>query len=96
MTAEHAPEQIARAFEIADQAMFEQLCGECVSLQPEIEELDVITWGLVDECCEPVTTLAAAAEAIQEAFNWLMSRGIVDLCSDEGGEYIAVVRRPWE
>ena len=96
MTAEHTPEQIARAFDIADEAMFELICSERVT-QDTSETPDGYTaWGLVDDAGCEVKTLAEAGEALHEAYDWLKPRGIVELCTDDSGEYIAVVRRPWE
>jgi len=88
---EFTPEQTRRAFEIADRAMFEQMCCEAVP-----QDANETAYALVDEAAKPVTTLAAASEAIRGAFAWLRERGMAELASDAGGEYIVVVRRPWE
>jgi len=88
---EPTPEQIARAFEIADEAMFELLESECV---PHDEFRTVL--GLTDDGQLEVKTLAEAAPAIQEAYEWLHPRGYVELGQDKDGEFINVIRRPGE
>lgn len=87
----HTPEQIARAFEIADEAMFELLESEGV---PGDEHRTV--FGFVDEGCQEVTSLAEASTALRETFEWLRQRGYVELGSDGNGEFVNVVRRPGE
>jgi hypothetical protein len=85
------PEQIARAFEIADEAMYELLDTEGVPCDEHRT-----AFGLVDDCSQEVTTLAEACPALQEAFEWLRDRGYVELGQDKNGEFINVVRRPGE
>jgi len=87
----HTPEQIAHAFEIADEAMYELLESEGV---PGDEHRTV--FGLVDETCQEVAALAEASPALREAFEWLRDRGYVELGSDKDGEFINVIRRPGE
>lgn len=82
---------VARAFQIADEAMFERLESECV---PSDEYRTVL--GLTDEGQQEVKTLAEASSAIQEAYEWLHPRGYVEVGEDKDGEFINVVRRPGE
>jgi hypothetical protein len=84
-------EQIARAFEIADEAKFELLDTEGVPYDEHRTAL-----GLVDDCCQEVTTLAEACPALRDAFEWLRDRGYVELGQDKDGEFINVIRRPGE
>jgi site-specific recombinase XerC len=76
------PAMCARAFEIADQAMAEQLTCHCV--QGEVDGV----LGLCDENGMEVGTLAQANSAIREAFEWLSLRGRATLERDSGGECI--------
>lgn len=78
-----------RAFEIADQAMFELLNSECI---PQDDRRSV--FGLVSESYTEVRSLAEASDAIREAVEWLEPRGFVKVSKDEAGEYIDVLRRP--
>lgn len=94
MTEVHTPEQIARAFEIADEAMFELLVSEGVPY--DSPATDATAFGLADEACQEVTSLAEASTALREAFEWLRQRGYVELGSDSSGEFVNVVRRPGE
>lgn len=88
------PEQIARAFAIADNAMYELLLSEGVP--HDGPAIDATAFGLVDEGCQEVCALDKASPALREAFEWLRDRGYVELGSDSSGEYINVVRRPGE
>jgi hypothetical protein len=90
------PAQIARAFEIADEAMFELLHSEGMPLADPGAEVDALVIGLVDENCMEVTKLAQASQALRDAFEWLQQRGYVELGSDTDGEYVQVLRRPGE
>lgn len=85
------PDQIGRAFEIADQAMFELLNSEGV---PGDEHRTV--FGFVDESCQEVASLAEASPAMRKAFEWLRERGYVELGEDKDGECVNVSRRPGE
>lgn len=86
------PPSAARAFEIADEAMFERLLSEGVLT----DGIDSTCIGFVDESCQEVHALAQACPAMREAFEWLQPRGYVDLGSDKDGEFINVCRRPGE
>lgn len=87
----HTAEQIARAFEIADEAMFELLLSEgCIT------SLDDVVVGFTDEGCQEVSSLADASTAMREAFEWLRQRGYVELGADGSGEFVNVIRRPGE
>ena len=86
-----------RAFQIADQAMYERLVCECMPLDGDQDGLCVgLTLGLVDERANEVPALSKAAEAIREAFEWLQPRGYVQLSTDQDGKYIDVLKRPGE
>lgn len=85
------PAQIARAFEISDQAMFELIESEGMPLD---EHRTV--FGLVDESYQEVTSLAQASPALREAVEWLQPRGYIEIANDQDGEFINVVRRPGE
>lgn len=85
------PSLTARAFEIADESMFEVLISHCV-IGDEFQTL----LGLVDEAGAEVRSLAEADANIAEAFEWLQPRGYVELAEDPEGEHILVVRRPGE
>lgn len=90
--AEHAPEQIARAFQIADEAMFEILISEGL---PD-DFIDTTMIVLCNDQAQEVTSLAEASAALREAYEWLQPRGYVELGTDGQGEFLNVVRRPGE
>jgi len=83
--------QVERAFEIADEAMFELLCGHGVQL-----DSNGCTWGMTNEQSVEVTHRAEASTAIADALDWLIPRGYVEVLSDAEGEFVAVIRRPGE
>jgi hypothetical protein len=85
------PEQIARAFAIADEAMFERLRTEGVPLDEHWT-----AFGLTDEGYMEEPALAEASEGMRETFEWLRDRGYVELGTDKDGEFINVLRRPGE
>lgn len=87
-----APPMVHRAFEIADEAMFELLISEGA---PD-DVIDTTVIGLCDESSQEVASLAEASAAMREAFEWLQPRGYVELGTDGNGEFIDVVRRPGE
>lgn len=87
-----APE-VHRAFEIADQAMFELLLSEG-ALHGNGADSTVI--GFTNEKSTEVMALAEASEAMREAFDWLKDRGYVELDRDGNGEFVSVIRRPGE
>lgn len=85
------PEQIARAFEIADEAMWELMLSEgCLT---SIDDTDI---GFCDDLCQEVASLGEASPALRESFEWLRQRGYVELGKDSDGEFITVIRRPGE
>lgn len=84
----------ARAFELADAAMYELLLSEAVPY--DSPAIDATAFGLVDEASQEVTKLSDASPALREAFEWLRDRGYVELASDDSGEFINVLRRPGE
>ena len=91
MTEPHTPEQIARAFQIADEAMYEILLSEgCIA---SIDDTEI---GFCNNLCQEVATLSDASPSLREAFDWLKARGYVELGSDADGEFVQVVRRPRE
>lgn len=85
-------EQIARAFAIADEAMYELLL--CEGVPYDSPATDATAFGMTDEDCHKVAELAKASTAMREAFEWLRDRGYVELASDKGGEFVTVLRRP--
>lgn len=87
------PAQIARAFEIADEAMFEMLLAHG-ALHGDGVDSTVI--GFTDEAAAEVMSLAEASDAMREAFEWLQPRGYVELDRDGEGEVVSVIRRPGE
>lgn len=82
-----------RAFEIADEAMFELLLAHG-ALHGNGVDSTVI--GFTDEAAAEVMSLAEASEAMRGAFEWLKDRGYVELDRDGNGEFISVIRRPGE
>jgi hypothetical protein len=94
MTTPPRPDQIARAFAIADEAMFELLLSEGVPGDAPASDATCI--GLTDEASQEVCSLCDASTAMREAFDWLRSRGYVELGTDTEGEFINVIRRPGE
>jgi hypothetical protein len=81
-----------RAFDIADEAMFELLLSEGAPGGG----LDATEIGFTDEQSQETGTLAGASAAMREAFDWLKERGYVELGSDKDGQFVQVVRRPGE
>lgn len=80
--------QTFRAFQIADEAMFELLVAHCVGGSDDAHLV------LVNDMQDAVRRLDEASEAIQEAVEWLLPRGFVAIGSGDGGEFIAILRRP--
>ncbi|MBK6616298.1 hypothetical protein [Ottowia sp.] len=78
-----------RAFEIADESMFELLMAHG---SPGGDDESQV--GLVDDVQGEVSTLAEASPAIREAVEWLEPRGFVTMRSDGSGQYVAVLKRP--
>lgn len=91
---QHDPATIARAFAIADEAMYELLLTEGVP--HDAPACDATCIGFADEGCQEVASLGDASTAMRDAFEWCRQRGYVELGSDEAGEYVQVVRRPGE
>lgn len=87
-----APPHVHRAFEIADESMFELLISEGM---PD-DAIDTTVIALCDEHSQEVASLAEASAAMREAFEWLEPRGYVELGTDQQGEHICVLRRPGE
>ncbi len=90
--AENTTQQIARAFQIADEAMFELLVSEGVPYDSPAQDATCI--GFTDEGCQEVCALADASAAMREAFEWLQPRGYVEIANDKDGEFVRVLRRP--
>lgn len=86
------PALVARAFEIADEAMYELLLTEGA---PD-DVIDTTVIGLRDGRGQEVGSLAKASDAMREAYEWLQLRGYVELAADADGEYVSVLRRPGE
>ena len=87
-----APE-VRRAFEIADEAMFELLLAHGMLHGNGVDSTVI---GFTDEASAEVMTLAEASAAMREAFEWLHPRGYVELDRDGEGEFVSVIRRPGE
>jgi hypothetical protein len=88
------PHTIARAFAIADEAMFELLLSEGVPGDNPASDATCI--GFTNEASQEVRSLCDASTAMREAFDWLRPRGYVQLGTDTEGEFINVIRRPGE
>lgn len=79
------PELQARAVQIADSCMRSEV--ECTGVG--FGQLQDHRYGLVDENCVEVKTLAEADWALREAFEYLRDRGLASLLPDDGyGEVI--------
>jgi len=87
----HDPATIDRAFAIADEAMFELICGHGVQIDSH-----GCAWSMTNEDCAEVKSRAEASGAIGDALDWLIPRGYVEVQSDAEGEFIAVLQRPGE
>lgn len=85
------PQEIARAFEIADQAMLDRLESVCAVSEPAPS-----AFGLVDDDGNEVRWLRDACPQVREAVEWLMPRGFVEMLPEFGGrgEFIALRRLP--
>ena len=81
------PEQIARAFEIADEAMYVQLRSYGWKRGNDASE---------ERYLYPPSQDSACGQQVKEAFEWLRPRGYVELGKDQDGEFINVIRRPGE
>lgn len=79
----------ARAFEIADEAMFEYLHSYGVTGH---KDQDVV--GFCADGHGEVFTLAEASDELREAVEWLAPRGYVRVEKDERGEFVRVLREP--
>ena len=84
--------QVARAFEIADKAMFEVLLTDGIA----DDSVDTSFVALCNDQCQEVTTLAEASQGMRDAYAWLQERGYVELGTDPQGEHIFVLKRPGE
>jgi hypothetical protein len=85
------PEQIARAFAIADEAMFTRFERYTRCKAPGDYNNLVPLSALHTDC-----TLVEAPMKLREAFEWLRQREYVELGQDKDGEFIHVLRRPGE
>ena len=85
-----AQQQCDRAFQIADEAMFELLSSHCIGIHEPGESLIP-----VDEDSKEVELVDLACSAIVDAVEWLKPRGYVDVVvGPDGSEVILVLRRP--
>ena len=76
-----------RAFQIADQAMLDLVL--CHGIPDEsVSQGSTGTVGLVDQGSCEVATLEEADPAVQEAYEWLHSRGLAEIISGPDGEAI--------
>lgn len=87
MSAQLSMALMQRAVEIADSCMRSDIECHCVHIG------GVLTgrYGLVDENCVEVRTLAASDPAIREAFDYLRARGLAELNTDDHGEVIQLL-----
>jgi len=83
---------IRRAFEIADESMFELLTSHGLLSRPVIEDRGGLI-RLASREGHEVKTLADADPAIREAFCWLEPRGLASLERDAHRECIRVPSR---
>lgn len=74
-----------KAFEIADAAMFDLLVAHGIPDEDLLDGQDSGIIYLVGDGQQEVKTLAEADPAIQDAFEWLQSRGLAQL-REEGGQ----------
>lgn len=85
-----AQQQCDRAFQIADEAMFELLSCNCIGIPEPGESLIP-----VDEDSKEVELVDLACHAIVDSVEWLKPRGYVDVVAGpDGNESILVLRRP--
>jgi hypothetical protein len=85
-----AQQQCDRAFQIADDAMFELLSSHSIGIPEPGESLIP-----VDEDSKEVELVDLACPAIVDAVEWLKPRGYVDVVAGpDGNEAILVLRRP--
>lgn len=82
----HTAEQIARAFEIADEAMLSLLRSHTVKC---VSDAMLLRRPLDDEGRE-VATVAEADAATQDAVAWLSERGLCEIIDEPGGEVITL------
>jgi len=75
--------QIARAFQIADEAMIDLL----VCHTHRLDEYGKLL-GLLSETGREVSSLAEAEQAVIEAVEWLQERGLCMLMDDPAGVVI--------
>lgn len=78
----------ARAFEIADEAMYELLessCGNVTGLGGPT------TFSLCNFDCQHVRNLDDACKSIKSAFEWLRSRGQAELVTGGSSEFIRII-----
>lgn len=85
-------QQQARAFEIADEAMFDAL----ESYGAPQDESGTVFELMGEFGTGVVHKLAEACPELREAIDWLRGREFVQLASDEQGEHVVVLRRPGE
>lgn len=74
-----------KAFEIADAAMFDLLVAHGIPDEDLVDGNECGIVGIVSSGQQEVTALAEADSAIQDAFEWLQSRGLAQL-REEGGQ----------
>ncbi len=85
---DHTPEQVQRAFAMADEAMWIQARSHAQVIDGKMY--------FVGNYPFPKRALATACPELKEAFDWLQDRGYVEIGKDKVGEFIAVLRRPGE
>lgn len=70
--------------------MRELLMCHCVPLDGP----DGDHWGIMNEKCSEVKTMADADPAIIEALNWLQARGLATVDRDSDGDFVRLLPQP--
>jgi hypothetical protein len=90
MSAERMDKKLtARAFEIADSTMLEQLRAHCVLTERAGGEASLRPCGADGNTVQRVDQ---AENAVREAFTWLYDRGIARISADGNGYQVIVLR----
>lgn len=87
---QHTPEQIARAFALADCFCFEIVSETGVNYDTDDEDRR----GPVDAEQMEVPSIELAAPGFRLAVQWLMDRGLATVGQDETGEYVVLAKIP--
>lgn len=79
------PDMIGRAFHMADESALDMLDCNSVPLDD-----DCTRFGMTDNQCREVRTLAEASPLLREAVQWLIDRGLARLVDEVAGEVVIV------